>query len=243
MILSAGGWEFGWEALVAIGTLALAFVTLALALSTRALARGTSREVEHTGKLVLQAQEQVAIAREQTRIAQMTLGAQIRPVLIDAPLDLDTEETVVYPGRSEPITLPAGGVHVFGDDDRVMISLPVRNAGVGLAMVRGVSLLVGEPIPSLTTEIRPANVAPGERSRINFSALRGEDAFPSMLQAVRSGNFSVELGYSDLAGGQSTLSRFDVYSPPAAHTNWEVRQVHFREPGTLEPFAGSAPVG
>jgi hypothetical protein len=27
-----------------------------------------------------------------------------------------------------------------------------------------------------------------------------------------------------------------------AHTNWEVRQVHFQELGADEPFAGSAPV-
>jgi hypothetical protein len=46
-------WAFGWEALVAIGTLALAVFTAWLALSTRSLARETSRELRATWRPVL----------------------------------------------------------------------------------------------------------------------------------------------------------------------------------------------
>jgi hypothetical protein len=41
-------WTFGWNALVAVGTLALAAVTALLALSTRRLARDTARLAEET---------------------------------------------------------------------------------------------------------------------------------------------------------------------------------------------------
>jgi hypothetical protein len=120
-------WQFGWEALVAIGTLALATATWWLARKTGGLAETTAQEVEHSGKQVeamkaqvaetqrqveasleqvratqeqaRTAQEALAAAREQTRISQLTLDAQIRPVLIDVPLDLATEEQMVYPGE------------------------------------------------------------------------------------------------------------------------------------------------
>jgi hypothetical protein len=46
LIIATSPWSFGWDALVAIGTLALAFMTAALALSTRRLARETAEEVQ-----------------------------------------------------------------------------------------------------------------------------------------------------------------------------------------------------
>jgi hypothetical protein len=46
-------WEFGWEALVAIGTLTLAFFTWRLARQTGDLARETANEVRSNARPVL----------------------------------------------------------------------------------------------------------------------------------------------------------------------------------------------
>jgi hypothetical protein len=46
-------WDFGWDALVAIGTISLALVTGYLALSTRQLARETAEEVASGSRPVL----------------------------------------------------------------------------------------------------------------------------------------------------------------------------------------------
>jgi hypothetical protein len=250
-------WQFGWEALVAIGTLVLALATAALAWSTRNLAGQTTEEVKHSGRLVEESQRQaeaaasqakatqdaLAEAREQTRISQQTLNAQIRPVLIDVPLDLAVEEPMFYPGRDDAVTGHRGAVHVGVSDDEVLISHPVRNAGVGLAMIRGISLEIGTAIGSPPVSIVPANVAPGEHARVSFRMTPGDAAFAPVREVlVRNQSVSVIVAYSDLAGQQMTLSRFDLYYRDRAHWNWEVRQVHLQEPGTEHPFAGSAPL-
>jgi hypothetical protein len=259
-------WGFGWEALVAIGTLALAGATLLLAISTRSLAKKTAQEVEHTRaqaeatnaqvsesrRQVEASQEQARIAhealnaaREQTHLAQLTLSAQIRPVLIDVPLDLgEPSEPVFYAGSDEPILVPRGGVHVFANEDGVRISVPLRNAGAGLAMIRGIALEVGEPIPLPATTIQPANVPRGERGRVSFVAGHDHPRLDAIRAAIEPsyGTFSVAVSYSDLAGQHLALSRFDVSFRSEAHMNWEVRQVHLSAAGSDEPFAGSAPV-
>jgi hypothetical protein len=259
-------WGFGWEGLVAIGTLALAVSTVLLAISTRSLAKKTAQAVEHSRKQaeamnaqvsesrrqVEASQQQARIAQgalnaahEQTHLAQLTLSAQIRPVLIDVPLDLgEPNDSVFYAGSREPISVPRGGVHVFADEESVRISVPVRNAGAGLAMIRGIALEVGEPIPPPATTIQPANVPRGERGRVSFVAAHDHprlDAIRAALAPAR-GTFSVVVSYSDLAGQHLALSRFDVSFRSEAHMNWEVRQVHLSAPGSDEPFAGSAPV-
>jgi hypothetical protein len=61
-------WELGWDALVALGTLALAFVTAALAWTTRRLARATGQEVRALSRPLLlpahDAEVQVAVAQK-----------------------------------------------------------------------------------------------------------------------------------------------------------------------------------
>jgi hypothetical protein len=288
-------WEFGWEALVAIGTLGLAFATAALALSTRNLSSRTAEEVEHSGQLVKESQRQVRAtrkqvrasqqqvagiqkqveasyeqveatrmqvevsqeqvrtalealeaAREQTRLAGLTLDAQIRPALVDVPLDMSFREPIFYSGRESPIDAHRGFVHVHLDAGRegALISVPMRNAGVGLAMIRGISLEVGTPIPTPPVTIQPANVPAGETSRVSFIAGPDHLAFDAIRETVAPGRqtFSVVVAYTDLAGGQMTLSRFDVHFKPEPPSNWYVRQVHLQQSNADEPFAGSAPI-
>lgn len=259
-------WGFGWEALVAIGTLTLAVSTVLLAIATRSLAKKTAQEVEHSGRQaeamnaqvsesrrqVEASQEQVRIsqgaleaAQEQTRLAQLTLSAQIRPVLIDVPLDLgEPSDSVFYAGSRDPMSVPRGGVHVFANENGVRISVPLRNAGAGLAMIRGISLEVAEPIPPPATTIQPANVPPGECGRVSFVAGHDHPRFDAIRAVLEPayGTFSVVVSYTDLAGQHLALSRFDVSYRSEAHMNWQVRQVHLSEPGSDAPFAGSAPI-
>jgi hypothetical protein len=250
MLLSlVSAWSFGWEALVAIGTLLLAIATVLLAASTRRLARETKDEVSHAARHVEATQEQARIANdalqvanEQTGIAQRTLGAQIRPVLIDMPLEPSIQEAILYAGIKDQIAGHRGSVHAGTTSNGPVISLPVRNAGAGLAIIRGVGLRVGEPIPSPPVTIMPANLPVGEDGRINFAIPLDHPAAEPVQRVLRaSGSFSIEIAYTDLAGQQLVVSRFDLYYHPQANWNWQVRQVHHHEPGMDEPFAGSAP--
>jgi hypothetical protein len=249
-------WEFGWEALVAIGTLVLAIATGGLALSTRNLAGKTAEEVKHSGRLVEESQRQaeaaaiqasatqnaLAEAREQTKISQQTLNAQIRPVLIDVPLEVVFEEPLFFPGRDDNLISRRGAVTVSVGANEALISVPVRNAGVGLAIIRGISLEIGTEIGAPPVSILPTNIAPGERGRVSFRMTPGDAAYAPVVQVLaRKQSVSVVVAYSDLAGGQITLSRYDLYHREQAFSGWEVRQVHLQEPGVELPYAGSAP--
>jgi hypothetical protein len=250
----ASSWGFGWEALVAIGTMLLAVATFILARSTRGLAHNTAEEVQESKRQVdaslkqveaaqrqaAAAQEALDAAYEQTRLAQLTLNAQIRPVLIDVPGLVGVRDTIMYPGREKPIAGDAGFVHVDATDAEVLVSVPLRNAGAGVAMIRGLKLTLRTAIGPPSVRITPPNLPPNERGRVSFRATPGDAAFAPLSETIRAHrDFSVQVGYADLAGQQYTITRFDLYCYAGAR--WTVRQVHLEEPGSDEPFAGSAP--
>jgi hypothetical protein len=245
---ATSSWELGWDSLVAVGTLALAFATFALASRTRGLASATVEEVMHSKEQVVAtqrqadaAQEALEAARAQTRLAQLTLNAQIRPVLIQAPRGEGRPEPIAYSDRSEPVHHPQGTPHVVAAEAEVLISVPLRNAGAGLAMIRGVDLTLCSGMPGIPTRIEPPNVPPHECGRVNFRATPADAAFSSISESVQQHrDFSVNVAYSDLTGEQQTITRFDVYTTAAR--GWVVRQIHLTESGADEPFVGSAPI-
>lgn len=255
---SAGAWDVGWEALVAIATFLLALATWRLARSTRSLADETkqevsiaNRQVDEMAKQVVATQKHVRIANEQvtasqaqTAAAQAALRAQIRPVLIEVPIvpgEREVLEQVVWPNAPSTGAYP-GAVLAHLHENVALVSVPVRNAGTGLAMIRGAHIRTGlaatETVPVV---IDPANLPPGAQGRVNFRAEPGPTC-DALSQAFNGGNFSVVVTYADLAGEQLTTSRLDVYRrsrPP--YSDWDVRQVHFEAPGSDTPYAGSGP--
>lgn len=237
MIVATSGWEFGWEALVAITTGVLAFFTWRLA-------RQTAREVSHSGQQVELSRRQAEASNELASAAQLTLRAQIRPVLVDVPLDLSAppSESASYPGRDDPVMLHPGAVHVNDGADEMMISFPLRNAGVGLAMIRGIDIWFPTPGPQPAFTINPANLAPGDRGRVSIRAVRGEPAFDQIATVIKADNFSIRVAFGDIVGQEIFRTRFDVYRQNGAMYGWIIRQVHFEDPDTREPFAGSAPI-
>ncbi len=238
MLSATGSWGLGWETLVAIMTGVLAFTTWRLA-------RQTAKEVKQSGQQVEVSKQQVEVSNQLAKTAQTTLEAQIQPVLVDMPVDLlaGPVEPAVYPGRSDVLMLYPGRVHVIEETDEIMVSIPIRNAGVGLAMIRGVDMCFPTPCPPPQIAINPANLAPGEAGRVLVRAERGEPAFDQMHNVLLSGNFSLRVAFSDIAGQRPFLTRFDVYHLQGGGLGlWIVRQVHFEDPETREPFAGSAPV-
>jgi hypothetical protein len=228
-----------WIAVGSVGTFVAAVATTGVALVTRSVATRTKDVAGETQELAGETRK-LAVATE------ASVSAQIRPVLIDLPLDLgEPNDSVFYAGSRDPISVPRGGVHVFANEDGIRISIPLRNAGAGLAMIRAIALEVGEPIPQPATTIQPANVPRGERGRVSFVAAHDHPRLDAIRAALEPayGTFSVAVSYSDLAGQHVALSRFDVSFRSEAHMKWEVRQVHLSTAGSDEPFAGSAPVG
>lgn len=257
-LATEAGKPYNWEVAgvfgTALGTVLLAAATGALAWTTSEDVRATwvlaevaREEVQHAGSQVTEmkrqveaSQNQVTVSQEQVAVAQHTLQAQIRPVLVDVPLELSIFEPAIFPDR-DAIAVSRGAVHVHIGSDEVLVSVPVRNAGAGLAMIRGAEMRTATAHPPAALAIDRPNLPPGEYARVGFRAAVLDPAYGPIVEAMRAGNFSVVVAYADLAGQQLTHSRFDIYARPMAHTGWEVRQVHLEQPGSGTPFAGSAP--
>lgn len=131
VIVHEGGFAFGWSALVALGTLALALGTVFLALQARNEARAVKRES-------LQIGEQVTLQRQQLEAGQ-------RPYVVPfADPDWSWREGL---GRY--------------DQNKWRNLLPVKNAGLGPALNVQGSLDFGPPsgikAPLIRTSLAPGD--------------------------------------------------------------------------------------
>jgi hypothetical protein len=231
-----GAWEFGWEALVALGTLGLAVGTFVLALATRRLAVSTDKEVKAVGdeldlsrQTLAAVQEQAAAARDEVETSRLAAEATIRPVLVGARTakavrpdigDVQTAyEPVAWPGTNETRNIPIGTATAWEDANTIYISVPLRNVGPGVALLRANALTLGDHrvsgVPSLGV------VGPGETTRVQFNVARADDR--SVALTEQSGSFSIEVAYTDAAGGQMSLTRADLQFDRAGL--WYVSQV------------------
>ena len=214
----------------------LAFATAGLALSTRSLARKTADEVKHSGRLVEASQRQVYATLEQARTAQdalaaaaragteslsSTLDRQVRPVLVEASIG-PVMEHVTFPEGFPPRGLSRGTVVVEARDGVILLSLPLRNAGTGLATIRGARLMLPEDVVQPPVLITPVNVPAHEYGRVAFSATPNDMAYQPLWAAILARRPPVEVDYVDLAGQQATVSRLLVHASDV-HGPWDVR--------------------
>lgn len=112
--MESGGFEWGWDALVAIGTIGLAIGTFLLAWSTRNAARATASEVRAQWRPAIAptADVEVDYVTDTSDIAMMILG--IRNVgrgaayYVDAALDVGNvfiPASLALPGEWQPVNL------------------------------------------------------------------------------------------------------------------------------------------
>jgi hypothetical protein len=121
-VAEPSAWGFGWEALVAIGTMLLAGATFVLAWSTRRMAKATAQDVSAQWRPAIAPGEDVEVAYEEER---QQLSVTIRNVgrgaayYLDAGLDFGT---AVFPAQgSGPETTMAHNFAVVPvDETRVL---------------------------------------------------------------------------------------------------------------------------
>jgi hypothetical protein len=257
------------EGIVAVATIALASVTALLVAATYWMARKTAVLAASTRQEVGAVAEQIGLQREQTaalrdqvnvsqaevEVSQASVNATIRPVLVDLPRPLFPESVggglaedyheVAWDGASERKRMPSADAFVWGDDGGTYITVPARNVGAGAALIRGIGLRWQRPVPgggSVTNGVIP----PNEFVRIQFTipVYEGSDGVP-FHEFIKYPTFSLEVAYTDIAGAQLTMTRFDVAID--RYGRWLTSQVHLHEKqgehdGSIdwgEPVAGS----
>jgi hypothetical protein len=219
-------WEFGWEALVAIATFALAAVTVVLAWRT-------SKMVSKTADLADFTKQDVALSRT-------AIEAGVRPVLVTVP-----RGEFVHPmGQNYEVHVPGTGarrghpdravVYVQDVGGRLFVSVPARNSGAGIAFVHEPTLEWHGA--GLTGEISSAQVPLQELTRASFSFQADGDA-PTLDSATQVGSLIVKVSYSDLAGNVWASKFTLVPAPEIGPHDWKVDGFELSHEGRTEAVA------
>lgn len=143
-----------------------------------------------------------------------------------------------FPQRDE------GLVVVVPDTSKALhISVPLRNIGVGPAILTGLGLSATEG-PRWSGQMTSTIVAPGELTRLNFTVPRDRPEFSSIFEAFNHGGaLNAEVGYTDSAGQQTFRIRADLNRrarPQRPDPDWYVSQVFFYRGADSEPATVSA---
>jgi hypothetical protein len=193
---------------VTISALATAGGTLALAGATYASVRSANRSA---------------------RLAELALQEQRRPVLVNSRQD-DHEQTIGF-ADGRWVAIPGGGATIEAQAEAVYLAMSVRNVGAGLAVLQG--WRVHEVVAADTEERgwRRSVLTDAPPSPEDFRSLTRDQYISSgdlgvwqgavresadprhatLMEAIQQPRLLVlDLLYTDLAGGQRTISRFGL---------------------------------
>lgn len=180
--MAASSWTFGWEALVAIGTLTLASGTLFLAWATRRLATQTALEVQ----------------------------SQWRPILVPQEDTLKIWESDLDPEEEQLLSRIGSEQWVGGDrfvDTREMqrrrMSVTFRNIGPGPALEVVSTQLWAGPLPWWTSSRDAAVLATGGEHHVEMSGFpdRGNGSVRVQYRDLAGRRYSTEMRASERPAG------------------------------------------
>jgi hypothetical protein len=232
-------WSFGWDAVVAIGTLTAACSTLILAAVTAWMANETRKVAARTEDEVKAVRDQSKAARDEVEISRAALETSTRPILVAVPPGVYIRESAPHSFIGQP---DQAAVQVATNRTVVRCDVPIRNAGNGLALITGVEFRWPDEefAHGWTSQISATVVAPGELTRVahqrEFDSK--EDAENAVVYAMQVGSFSLGASYTDISGGQKSFTLLDVqWREP--ESVWRVERTELYEPGAETPFASS----
>lgn len=165
-------------------------------------------------------------ANRSAQAAERAVQAGMRPVLLPSRLDDRPEKVIWVDGHH--VMLDGAGAHLEQLDGSLYLALALRNVNTGLAVLQGwdpSAVVRLSNVPHIDAErfrrqTRDLYIAAGD---VGFwhAAIRSEDdpAFAT-LRAVAENRlpFGVDLLYTDLEGGQRTITRFAVH--PKEEQGW-----------------------
>lgn len=200
---------------VAAATIALAVATFAMVRQTRHLAQLTRDELAAIQDQAHTAQEDVAVARE-------ALEASYRPILVDVSATGDGDEHVAYLGAS--FDVPHGSVHAAEKSGYLYCSVPLRNAGPGVAFMEAPGLRWSDEATPIIGDSSLHAVPPGDEVRLRFSIRDRIVPFAEVRAAViEAGTIVVEAGYADIVGTAQPTTRAEFARNDEGA--WEARRV------------------
>jgi hypothetical protein len=168
----------------------------------------------------------VRSANRAARTAERALLVGLRPLLVQARLDDPVQKIHWADSHWTRISGSECGVEVT--DDVVYLTLPLRNAGAGLAVLHGwhpqtspFTVRGHAPPEEFRPQTRDLYVSPSDAGFWQGALRDRTDATFDEVAAViqRRELFAIDLLYSDHEGGQRTISRFTV-TPRESNDGW-----------------------
>jgi hypothetical protein len=206
----------------AVGTISLGLATFWLGWQTRNVAKTGDAELKLLGR-------QANAADSQSKAAEAALSASIRPLLLDVPRHTHREILTGPFGRGGLQPVDASVIYAVVSDSEVHLTVPVRNAGQGVALVTAAALTsidAERVVRPVVTGGTPSAIAPREEDSVYFD----DDDGPSNLRHLIEvgGDLVVEVAYSDAAGGQLAATRLYLIRSGQVGRSYRVRRT---EPG------------
>jgi hypothetical protein len=165
-------------------------------------------------------------ANRASRVAERSLLAGLRPVLMHARLD-DPPQKIGF-SDDRWIHLEGPGATLEAGDDAVYLAIALRNVGSGIAVLQGwfptPERVLGDPGHIATERFRPQSrdlyIPPNDVGFWQGAFRDVEDPqFEVYAAAARNRTpIMVDLLYTDMHGGQRTITRFSII--PAGDDRW-----------------------
>jgi hypothetical protein len=160
-------------------------------------------------------------------VAELALQEQRRPVVVQSRLDDPIQKIMFIDGHW--VHVPGSGAVVEQLEGNVYLAMSLRNVGAGIGVLQGWTARVGldtsrehAPEQSFRMQSRDLYIPAGDVG-LWQGALRdsAEDVYAAVAQAASAREtLSIDLLYTDQAGGQRTISRFQVV--PVGEDRWTV---------------------
>jgi hypothetical protein len=239
---------------------------------TRRLAATAEEEVRKIGEQIDVQRDEVAAVKEQARasvrqveFAEATLDTTLRPVLVDVPSSNQGADLLIYnPPVGDGFAAPPSGTRLAAgweievaqrDDEQVLyVSVPLRNAGPGIAVATSRPVLTWDDTgDSHLGRLSLAVVPPGERTRARFELRLYDQDAPNQdgrqIRAVHAilgtggrgfGAFFVEASYVNIRGSGAFRSRVEIAQVEEAG-QWIYRplRLHLYEGDAASPAVSS----
>ena len=168
--------------------------------------------------LAVAAFSSIRSANRSAQAAERAVLAGMRPVLLPSRLE-DRPEKVMW-ADTHHVMLEGGGAYVEVVEDCLYLALALRNVNTGLAVLQGwdASTRVRTaadphvPIDAFRGQTRDLYIAAGDGGFWHAAIRSAHDPAFETLSAVAKSRepFGIDLLYSDLEGGQRTITRFAV---------------------------------
>jgi lysylphosphatidylglycerol synthetase-like protein (DUF2156 family) len=238
VILAVSDTNFGKKLdAVGFGTITLAVATAVLAYFTWAAVREAEADRRLAEEALAESRRQaeaataaLELSRRQADISQRILNGELRPILVPVPHWVAEMEEFQYPDYSKKTRLPLGAAQFLLDHtDQILISVPLRNIGRGVAFIDTMYVATGQGHLHATgsTNLHPA---PGDTTRALWRIQPADESHAPLKALIATmSDAVVTVVYRDIAGQQRTFT--DVtYRPSRLPEVYEPHQTVLSEP-------------